>query len=106
MPLPSSIENSNTPNDILQLWKGHFRDIYNCIPKRNCVNNLSLNSVFENVKVNNNEIFDAIKSLDSKKSRDHDGIYAEHLKYASKRLIYILSLCFTGLFIMEFCLIL
>ena len=99
IPLPSSIDDSHTPNDILQLWKGHFKNIYNCIPKRNCVNNLSLDSEFINVKVNYIEIFEVIKSLDSNKSCDLEGIYAEHLKFASKRLIYLLSLCFTGLFV-------
>ena len=99
MPLPSSIDDAHTPNDILHLWKGHFRDTYNCISKRNNINNLSLDSDYKNVKVNNTEIFDAIKSLDSNKSCGLDGIYAEHLKYASKRLIYLLSLCFTGLLV-------
>ena len=33
------------------------------------------------------------------KSCGLDGIYAEHLKYASDKLIPLLSLCFTGMFV-------
>ena len=99
MPLPTTIDGSHTPNDILQLWKDHFKNIYNCIPKRNCANSLKLDSEIHEVKVNCTEISDAIKSLDSNKSCGLEGIYAEHMKFASKRFIYLLSLCFTGLFV-------
>ena len=45
------------------------------------------------------EIFDAIKSLVNNKSCGLNGIYAEHFKYASNRLIFLLSLCFTSFFV-------
>ena len=45
---------------------------------------------------------DAIKKLENNKSCGSDKIYAEHLKYASERLIPLLSLCFTGFFVHGF----
>ena len=61
-----------------------------------------LNQLYDNVKVNNDEIIDAIKSLDINKSCGLDRIYAEHLKFASGKLITLLSMCFTGLFVHGF----
>ena len=99
MPLPSSIEDAKSPNDILQLWKGHFQNTFNCIPKQLHNQYFCLDSEYSKVKVNNSEICDAITSLDTNKSCGLDGIHAEHLKYASNRLIPLLSLCFTGLLV-------
>ena len=99
MPLPSSIDNAKCPNDILQLWRGHFNNTFNCIPKQAHSQSFSLDSEYNNVKVTNTEINDAINSLENNKSCGLDGIHAEHLKYASDRLIPLLSLCFTGLFV-------
>ena len=41
----------------------------------------------------------AIKGLENNKSCGLDGIYAEHLKFASCHLVELLSLCFTSFFI-------
>ena len=99
MPLPSAIDDANCPSDILKLWKGHFHNTFNCIPKQGRNQSFCLNSEYNSVKVTNSEIFEAIKSLDTNKSCGLDGIHAEHLKFASNRLIPLLSLCFTGMFI-------
>ena len=40
-----------------------------------------------------------IRGLERNKSCGMDGIYAEHLKYASTHLLDLLSLCFTSLFV-------
>ena len=58
-----------------------------------------LDSEFQDVRVSNQEIFEAIKSLDNNKTCGLDGIYAEHLKYASNHLIPLISMCFTCLFV-------
>ena len=99
MPLPSSIDNANCPSDILKLWKGHFQNTFNCIPKQVHNQSFCLDSEYNKVKVSNSEIIDAIKSLDNNKSCGLDGLHAEHLKFASDRLIPLLSLCFTGMFV-------
>ena len=99
MPLPSSIGDANCPNDILQLWKEQFHNTFNCIPKQPDSQSFCLETEYQKVKVNNIEIFDAIKSLDNNKTCGLDGIYAEHLKHASDRLIPLLGMCFTSLFV-------
>ncbi|CAL4180217.1 unnamed protein product, partial [Meganyctiphanes norvegica] len=73
--------------------------IYNCIPKQHHNQSFDLDSEYCNVKVNNSEMFEAIKSLENNKSCGLDGIYTEHLNYASDRLIPLLSLCFSGLLV-------
>ena len=98
-PLPSSVDNANTPKDILNLWYDHFNKTFNCLPKQIYKNSFSLDTEYDRVKVCGSEIVDAIKSLDINKTCGLDGIYAEHLKYASDKLIPLLSLCFTGLFV-------
>ena len=99
IPLPSTIGDANSPNDILQLWKGHFQNTFNCIPKHVDSQSFCLDSEYRQVKVNNSEIYEAIKSLDNNKTCGLDGIYAEHLKYASDRVIPLLGMCFTSLFV-------
>ena len=60
---------------------------------------MPLNDTFNSIKVNICEVEDAIKTLQDNKSCGLDGIYAEHIKYASGKLIPLLSMCFTGLFV-------
>ena len=98
-PLPTSIENASSPSAIVELWKDHFYNTFNCITKQPYDKSFSLNTEYENVKVCNSEISEAIKSLDNNKSCGMDGIYAKHLKYASQKLIPLLSLCISGLFV-------
>ena len=49
------------------------------------------------------EVTHAIKKLDVNKARGSDGVYSEHIKYASNILVPLLSMCFTSC--MGFCLI-
>ena len=44
------------------------------------------------------EVTNAIKKLDINKACGSDGICSEHIKYADKALIPLLSLCFTSFF--------
>ena len=76
-----------------------FENTFNCIPKHDQGQYFCLDTEYQDVKVTNQEIFEAIKSLDSNKTCGLDGIYAEHLKYASDRLIPLISMCFTSLFV-------
>ena len=49
--------------------------------------------------VTTEELQHAIKALNSGKSLGHDNISSEHFKYASCKLIVILSICITCMFI-------
>mgnify|MGYP000025958227 CR=1 FL=1 len=48
------------------------------------------------------EIEGAIKELDYNKSCGMDGIYAEHLKYCSNRILPLLAMCVSSLFVHGF----
>ena len=98
-PLPCSIEDSNGPKDIINLWEKHYHEIFNCLPKVSYGSNFVLEESYDKVKVKIEEIINAIKSLDDNKSCALDGIFAEHMKYASSKLVPLLSMCFSGLFV-------
>ena len=98
-PLPCSIEDSNGPKEIINLWEKHYREIFNCLPKVSYGSNFELEESYDKVKVKTEEIISAIKSLDDNKSCALDGIFAEHMKYASNKLVPLLSMCFSGLFV-------
>ena len=54
------------------------------------------------LQVTYSELTSAIKDLDNNKSCGLDGIYAEHLKHCSDRILPLLSMCLTSLFIHGF----
>ena len=98
-PLPCSIDDSNGPQEIINLWEKHYRGILNCLPKVSYGSNYVLEDSYDNVKVTNAETLSAIKSLEDNKSCAQDGIFAEHLKYASSKIVPLLSMYFSGLFV-------
>ena len=101
-PLPCTIENASGPQEIVQLWGKHYYEILNCLPKVSHDTNFQLDTPINDVRVKICEIIDAIKSLKDNKSCGLDGIYAEHIKYASGKLIPLLSMCFSGLLVHGF----
>ena len=57
--------------------------------------NVILNS-YEDLEVSAEEVTHAIKKLEVNKARGSDGVYSEHIKYASNILVPLLSMCFTS----------
>ena len=71
--------------------KKHFYDIFNCIKNEGKIR--TPNNIVEEankISVDHQTVKEAIKDLSINKSCGMDGITAEHLKYASERLIYLL----------------
>ena len=102
-PLPNIIDEANGPNEIVNLWKNHFQNIFNCLKtERPDQLSFNLNNQINELTVNANTVKDAIEDLGLNKSCGLDGITAEHLKYASERLPYLLGLCITSFFIHGF----
>ena len=56
----------------------------------------------EDIYVIITDIESAIGQLDKNKSCGFDGIYAEHLKYCSRRILPLLAMCISALFIHGF----
>ena len=102
-PLPDNINEACGSEEIVSLWKKHFYEIFNCINSTNKSQVVyDLNGPVNNIVVNPIMVTEAIKKLSPNKSCGLDGITAEHLKYASERLPYLLSMCITSFFIHGF----
>ena len=100
--LPCSIDNASSPEEISKLWEDHFYKIFNCLDSIKFNGDYCLDTPYNLVKVNNSDIYDAIKSLALNKSCGLDGIQAEHLKYSSNKLVPLLSMCFSSFFVHGF----
>ena len=97
-PLPSNIENTVGDENIAELWRNHYFNIFNCV--KNNINDFNYNVDYCNeMIVNVNELREVINKLDNNKACGEDGLSAEHLKYASDRIFCMLSLCFTSFFV-------
>ena len=51
------------------------------------------------IEVSHDDITSGIEGLANNKSCGLDGVSAEHLKHSSNRIVPMLAMCFTGLFI-------
>ena len=82
MPLPTAINGVTGAENILNLWKKHFFDLFNCIRGTSYnKNNLLLHTTYSEIKVTVEEIQKAIFKLENNKTcgLDIDSIYAESL---------------------------
>ena len=103
MPLPTAINGVTGAENILNLWKKHFFDLFNCIRGTSYnKNNLLLHTTYSEIKVTVEEIRKAICKLENNKTCGLDSIYAESLKYSSDKILPLLSLCLTGFFVHGF----
>ena len=99
-PLPTCIDDATGEKEVSELWKSHFEKLFNCVAPRNFPNCLTDNySSYNDIAVTVEELRSAIKDLDNGKACGLDGICAEHLKFASCRILALLSICITSLFI-------
>ncbi len=96
IPLPSSVEGVTGSENIADLWRKHYSDLFNCVKSDDFnIGNVS----FNNEVIKAEEVTSAIGKLVLNKSCGPDQITAEHLKFASHRLVVLLALCFTGMLI-------
>ena len=99
-PLPTNIEGISGEERIVELWRKHYSDLFNCL--RSGVCNIGGVEFNEGIVVRINEMEEAINKLENNKSSGLDSISAEHLKNASKKLVPLLSMCITGFLIHGF----
>ena len=99
-PRPTSIENVVGEEDICELWRKHYYEIFNSLQSSSLegVYFDDAGTPFEDMQVTLEEVESAINDLQCNKSCGLDGISAEHLKYASARLLPMLSKCLTSCF--------
>ena len=102
MPTPNCIDGVTGANDIVELWKDRFQRLLNCIQDEN-IEELPVDvSYSSDIHVTVADIESVIGHLENNKSCGLDGIYAEHLKYCSRRIIPLLAICISALFIHGF----
>lgn len=92
--LPSNINGVSGSNEIAELWRRHYCDLFNSVKNDQIViDNVDFS---DSMVVQSDEVYEAILQLGNNKACGLDRITAEHLKYSSHRLHPLLSLCFTG----------
>ena len=100
MPLPNVIDGVTGSINIVDMWTSHYNDLFNCLRNNNDVKQLNTDVHYDaNIEVTHSDIISAINDLANNKSCVLDGVNAEHLKHCSDRILPMLAMCFTGLFI-------
>jgi len=97
IPLPTSIDGVVGADNIVNLWRKYYGDIFNCVERKEF--KAGHVSCDEGMIVTPGEVRYAIDKLAENKACGPDRITAEHLKQASTRITVLLALCFTGFLI-------
>jgi len=79
-------------NLIVDHWQQHHSKLFTCVQSEP----YQVDNVDFVETIRTHEVYQAIKRLSANKSTGMDLISAEHLKFASSRLVPLLALCFTG----------
>lgn len=92
---PSSIDGITGADNIAELWRRQYEELFNCVQSEKChIGNISYDV---GVVVRPYEVSFAIGKLSFNKACGHDQITAENLKYASHSATVLLAICFSGL---------
>ena len=101
--LPNVVDGITGSNNVVNMWKSHYEDLFNCLKKDKNVNDFCKTVDYEvDMELSRSDIIQAIQDL--KDSKSLDGIYAEHLKHCSNLIIPLLSMCFSISLFMVVCL--
>jgi endonuclease/exonuclease/phosphatase family metal-dependent hydrolase len=96
-PLASTIDNATGQHDIAERWRAHYKEILNSNPlgrHHDRIIDVLQNATYVNEAITITEVTNAIADLKLGKACGLDALSAEHFRYACKRLIVLLSLCF------------
>ena len=81
-PLPTCIDGISGADNIAQMWRDHYSDIFNSVNQTiDVVHNVDESTDFGDVVVLSEEVERAVRELVVNKSCGIDGIYAEHMLY-------------------------
>ena len=102
-PLPTCIDGISGADNIAQMWRDHYSDIFNSVnPVIDVVYNVDESTDFGDVVVPSEEVERAVRELVANKSCGIDGIYAEHMLYSSHVLFRLLGLCMSSFLVHGF----
>ena len=97
--LPVTVGGTSGESNIANLWKDHFSAIANSVgstDNRDQVMNALETVPGHNVVINVHELRQIVRGLNSKKAVGNDGIPSEVYKFASERLLTIMSIFLSG----------
>ena len=98
-PLPTCIDGISGADNIAQVWRDHYSDIFNSVNQTiDVVYNVDESTDFGDVVVLSEGVERAVRELVVNKSCGIDGIYAEHklMLYSSHVLFRLLALCMSS----------
>ena len=102
-PLLTSIDGISGADNIAQMWRDHYSDIFNYVNQTiDVVYNVDESTDFGDVVVLSEEVERALRELVVNKSCDIDGIYADHMLYSSQDLFRLLGLCMSSFLVHGF----
>ena len=106
-PLPHTVGDATGETQVSEMWRKHYENTYNLklnTDHKGCIeNNLrNMNLFSEDFRVRSDEVYDAIERQHRGKAAGADGIQAEHLIYAGRRICVILAMLFTAMVIHNF----
>ena len=95
VPLPSSIAGITGSENIAELRRKHYSDIFNCVKSEEF--NAGKVLINDRVIIRPDEVCYTVEKLTINKACGLDQITVEHLKHACGRIPVLLAMCFTGL---------
>ena len=102
-PLPTCIDGISGADNIAQMWRDHYSDIFNSANQSiDVVYNVDESTDFGDVAVPSEEVERAVRELVVNKSCGIDGIYGEHMLYSSHVLFRLLGLCMSSFLVHGF----
>ena len=104
-PLPTCIDGISGADNIAQMWRDHYSDIFNSVYQTIDVvglYNVDEYTDFGDVVVPSEEVERAVCELVVNKSCGIDGIYAEHMLCSSYVLFRLLALCMSSFLVHGF----
>ena len=88
MPLPNVIDGVTGSVNIVDMWKSHYTDLFNCLRKNKDIKQLHTDVHYDaNIEVTHSEIISAINDLANNNSCGLDGVNSEHLKHGNDRIV-------------------
>ena len=94
--LPEVVDNIQGTENIANMWKEHYTNLFNCLNNSSSNNTADLNVNSFDYNISPEAIATAIAKLNLNKSSGPDTIQAEHLKLCHSKINILLSLCFTS----------
>ena len=98
--LPKTVDGVSGENNIAELWRKHYHNIFNSVFPKNFDPTVLKNLKYHtSCAVSKSEVSECIKKLSTGKAPDMDNLTAEHLKNCNSRVHLIISMCFSAMLV-------